>query len=257
VSFTDDAGRVFDGTTPVTLTLPVGVYQWRVAREGFVTDSSREGLDVTGMAGDTFTVRLTPSGDRATRLERARAAFARNCGEAIPLLESIERPGELNSALGTEWLGVQLQLGQCYKRQRDWERAIATFAELTRVANQWTAKYHLGETYCELGTAEDTRRGRQHLRELQGPFLGQVAADRKEPIVALARYAEAICGYHEYKRQAQPERWNDLRQSVIGSLEEFVAAAETLDRRGVPADLRGALSQALETARARRAELQR
>jgi hypothetical protein len=255
IQLTEAGGAKYNGVSSQTFSLPYGVYAWQVQLDGYPTDRSREPLVLGARRVDTMTVSLTADGaEGRVPLQRAIAQFAAGkCAEAIPLFESLVRPGELRGAVGLEWLGARLRLGQCYQRQRDYSKAIAVFDQVMQLGQQWTAKYYLGVAYCQAGQYKS---GKQHLRELEGPFLSRVAASRKGSVVAFARYGATVCSHQEYSGSKNQDRLEDLRNSVIGGLEEFIETAETLATRRGDEELQEALVGALKDAKKRLSDLQ-
>jgi hypothetical protein len=247
----------FDGVTPVTFKVPRGVYSWRVELDGYLTDQSQDrDLNLLTSPSETISRTLTPAGDWQAIRQRADAAFqAGRCTDAIRLYLAMTRPEQTDGDVGLAYAESRMKLAQCYQRERDFDNAIKAYIDVMALRpGQWTAKYHLGRLLCDM---RDFQRGRAQLSELEGPFLGQVAAERRATVQALARYASAGCRHRELMSKDFPERYEDLRISVLSGFEEFILSSENLlRRRAVPADLAAEINTALTDARAKRGELQ-
>lgn len=250
-----ETGAVLDeGRTPATLQVPPGVYQWEVELDGYVEDRSYERpLDLENSSSATIRRTLLPLAWQAQVTRGDEAYNAQDCSSAIRLYTGLDRPAQLDGRVGTIWAGTRLNLGLCYDREREFDRAVAAFSEVLQVLpGQWSAKYHLGRLSCTIG---EYKAGRSHFSELEGPFLGRISADLKGTVQALARYGSARCLYQELLDKSQPERHDDLRFAAISGFQEFILRGADLVEKGVPANLRTPLDEALADARSKQMEL--
>jgi tetratricopeptide (TPR) repeat protein len=249
---------VAEGRTPATLRVPADEYRWELQLDNFLTDKSGPlGLQLFAKRADTVSVSLTRADDRVAVLERANAAFKTRggCAEAIPLYESVRQPSEMSGDRGTEWAESRMRLGQCYRELREYEKAARSFGQvLSARPGQWSAKFESGMTSCN---AQDFDAGLIAFREMGGAFLGRVDASRKRGVQLLARYGAAYCRVQQLERLGDTERNRDLRESAVGSLDEFISGAESYLGDDIPSELRAPLEQALRDAKSKRQNLDR
>jgi hypothetical protein len=251
-----DGRVVSEGTTPAALRVPADEYSWDVNLEGYLGDQSGPlGLQLFARRSDTVAITLTRADDRRAILTRANTAFARRggCAEAVRLYESIPRPNEMGGDLGTQWTESRMRLGQCYKEMREYDRALRAFEVVVGSRpGQWSAKFESGVTSC---AAQDFETGLVSFRDMGGAFLGRVDATRKRAVQLLARYGTALCRVQQLERLGDTERNRDLRETSLGSLDEFITGAETYLAGEPPPEMKAPLEQALTDARAKRDNL--
>jgi len=251
-----DADRVVgEKASPARFEVDPGDYAWEVQRDGYLTDRSlARSISVMQKPADTVEVTLTPAGDVRGIVERADAAFrAGRCADAMELYDRVTPPADFRGEASMMWLESRFRYGQCAKREDEFDRALAAFKSILDVRrDQWAAKYEMGLTYC---TARQYNDGLRNFREMEGPYLGGVSAEKKQAVRTLARYGSALCNHLDYERQEYPDRFADLRESTIGGFEEFLEAAEPIQGRA-PADAQATLRAAVQDAKRRLARLQ-
>jgi hypothetical protein len=248
-------GKVYERVTNGVLRVPPGIYSWELELDGYMPDRSRErDLNLTVAASEKISRVLSPADGQEALAQADNAYQAGRCAEAVRLYTSVRRPEQLDGALGESYAQSRFRLAQCAQRVREYDDAMKAYVEVLAVApGQWTAKYQLGRLHCDIG---EYSKGRVHLRELEGSFLGKVPPAKKSTVQALARYASAGCQVREFTTKDHPDRYEDLKVSALAALEEFIAAGERLVRRGnVPSELTSQLNSAIADAKAKRDEL--
>jgi hypothetical protein len=251
-------GKVYEHVSPWTFSVPSEVFSWEVELANYLPDQSRQRMvDVVAKSSDSVDVALTPAGDRKALLQRADVEFAKprgaGCAEAIRLYESVAQPNDVSGSVGAEWRESRLKEGQCFELQHEYDKAIHNFEQvLSAEKGQWSAKYELGVTQC---AAKDFAAGNQNLREMGGPFLGQVSAELKEFVRSIARYGSGLCKFNEFSGKSQPERFPDLRDQAISSFEEFMSTGESLLSGRLSNDLKSSISRDLADAKAKHKQL--
>jgi hypothetical protein len=222
-----------------------GVYSYEVEMPNYVAERSRQRMiDVTSKLVDTISITLVPV-DGEGRLDRGDSLFrVGKCPEAITSYQSVPAPSDLGGAAGGRWLETRLKTGQCFRRLREYDKAIQTFEQLLHLEpGQWAAKYTMGLTHCDKTKYPE---GIQVLREMQGQFSGLVSVEKKAGVRALAQYGMALCSYQDLTGRSFPDRFPELRERVVGGFEEFVQAADALIAKSRISD--GALNDGLRTA---------
>ncbi|MBK8056868.1 MAG: hypothetical protein IPK33_03000 [Gemmatimonadetes bacterium] len=256
VRLLDANGVVAEGVSPHAFVVDPGDYGWEVQLEGYLRDRSlSRSIGVTQKPADTVQVELTPVGDMNDIVKRADSEYSKgNCGVAMDLYEQVARPAGMRGEASMIWLESRYRLGQCAKREQEYDKAQAAFRAILEVRrDQWPAKLELGLTACAARSYND---GLRSFREMEGPYLGGVSAEKKQAVRVLARYGAAVCNHQDYERQEFPDRFTDLRESTVGALEEFIEAADALEGK-VPADAQSTMRSALQDAKARLLRLQR
>jgi hypothetical protein len=240
---------------PAQFSVPAGTYGWEVELSGYVTDrSTRQSIDVLLRASDTLALVLTPSADRASRLQAANLAFADDkCLQAIDLYSGLEKPADLSGAAGSTWLESRVKLGQCQRKIGRPEAAIPNLQlVLTNQRYQWNAKYELGGAYCD---NKNYAAGNAQFKDFDGTYQNLIAQDRRMGAQALARYGRAVCLYKDYDSQSNPNAFPEKREEAVRLFDEFIIAAERVLKGVVPSDMKVVLTRALADAVAKRDDL--
>jgi hypothetical protein len=246
-----DGTVVGEVTSPNPMQVQAGTYVWEVDLTGYLPDKSgTERVVLSAGKTDTVSVALNPIGDVKTVRDRADKAFATRggCSEAVRLYESIPKPAEMNSALGTDWVTGQMRVAQCSMELREWNKALDALSVVKGARpREWTASYMEGQVYCQMGQYE---KGSTTLRDLKGSNLGSLSTGARQAASLLSTYGVATCDRLEYEASGQPERNKDQLELFLGEYEEFISGAEKLQARpGFPADYARELTNALKSAK--------